>query len=88
MKTPLHMDEFGNQVYKVDGRLHREDGPAHTLNSGDKFWYQNGKRHREDGPAIEFISGTKYWYFHGKYIDCNSQEEFLALINPNLTMFW
>jgi hypothetical protein len=53
-----------------------------------KRYYLNDLLHREDGPAIEFTGGSKYWYFHGKYIDCNSQEEFLAIINPKLAMFW
>jgi hypothetical protein len=79
----VHKDSVGNIVYIVDNYLHREDGPAHILNTGDKFWYLYGERHRTDGPAIEWADGGKSWYYRGERIYCNSQEEFLALIT-----FW
>ena len=37
----------------LNGKLHREDGPAIEDSDGDKYWYLNDKLHREDGPAIE-----------------------------------
>jgi len=52
--------------YNLDGKLHRENGPAIKLANGSKEWYLDGKRHREDGPAIEYTSGSKEWYLHGK----------------------
>jgi hypothetical protein len=71
-----------------NGYLHREDGPAVVYYNGDENWYLYGERHREDGPAIECVDGFKQWHFNGKYIKCSSQEEFLAIINPKLAMFW
>ena len=49
----------------MNGRFHREDGPAVEYADGSKEWWLNGKRHREDGPALEFASGSKYWYLNG-----------------------
>ena len=70
----------------LDGKYHREDGPAIEYATGERGWCINGLLHRLDGPAIEGIDGRKYWYFHGKYINCNSQEEFERLIR--LKAFW
>jgi antitoxin component YwqK of YwqJK toxin-antitoxin module len=50
----------------LNGKPHREDGPAVEYADGTKFWYLNGKFHREDGPAIEWDGGTKSWYLNGK----------------------
>lgn len=50
----------------VDGRLHREDGPAIIFAGGGKEWFLNGRYHRVDGPAIEFAEGEKLWYFNGQ----------------------
>ena len=59
--------ENGHKVWRnVEGRLHREGGPAYEYADGDKSWYLNGLRHREDGPAIEDANGTKEWYLNGK----------------------
>jgi len=51
----------GNKEWYLNGKLHREDGPASIIN-GNKKWYLNGKLHREDGPAIEYANGDKSWY--------------------------
>jgi hypothetical protein len=67
--------------YFLNGRLHREDGPAIEYNNGDKFWCLNGRLHREDGPAIEYSNGDKYWYnfgfinrLNGPAIECHNGE--------------
>ena len=49
----------------LNGKLHREDGPAYELPGGYKAWWLNGKRHRKDGPAIEWANGTKEWWLNG-----------------------
>jgi antitoxin component YwqK of YwqJK toxin-antitoxin module len=61
----------GRKGYYLNGKLHREDGPAFTEASGTKYWLANGKLHREDGPAIEYADDSKYhlcksWYLNGK----------------------
>ena len=50
----------------LNGKRHREDGPAIEYAIGDKVWFLNGKHHREDDPAVETANGTKVWYLNGK----------------------
>ena len=52
----------------MNGKYHREDGPAYESANGTKYWYLNGKLHREDGPAIERANGSKSWYLNGKEV--------------------
>ena len=49
----------------MNGKLHREDGPAVEYANGSKAWYLNGKLHREDGPAVEYSNGDKEWWIDG-----------------------
>jgi hypothetical protein len=88
MKNGLELDNLGNKRYFLNDKLHREDGPAAEFVSGTKFWYQNNQRHRLDGPAIECSNGDKFWFINDERIFCDSQEEFLAMTNPKLGMFW
>ena len=61
----LAIDHYGKR-WLLNGRSHREDGPAVEYGSGSKLWWVKGKRHREDGPAIEQADGTKEWYLNGQ----------------------
>ena len=54
----------GDKSWYLNGKLHREDGPAFEWSDGDKSWYLNGKLHREDGPAIECANGDKHWWLN------------------------
>jgi hypothetical protein len=56
----------GTMEWYLNGKLHREDGPAVEYSNGCKAWYLNGKLHREDGPAVEHSDGDKSWYLDGK----------------------
>ena len=58
---------FGDIVkeYWVNGKLHREDGPARSYSSGTYYWFLNGKLHRLDGPAIILLDGCKKYYQYG-----------------------
>lgn len=57
----------GCKVWCLNGRRHREDGPAIISRNGNKYWYINGKLHREDGPAVENVTGGfKSWWLNGK----------------------
>ena len=67
----------------LNGKYHREDGPAVEWTTGDKFWYINGKFHREDGPAIEYSNGTENWYINGEEL---TEDEFNQRINPVVEM--
>ena len=64
----METDGYGNKRWYLNGKLHREDGPAVEYADGDKFWYLNGKLHREDGPAEEFADGTKYWWLNNQKV--------------------
>ena len=59
---------YGDKYWHLNGKLHREDGPAIEGANGDNSWYLNGKLHREDGPAIEWDDGYKSWYLNDKFI--------------------
>ena len=54
----------GTKGWFVDGKYHREDGPAWEGADGSKEWHLNGKLHREDGPAWEDANGTKEWWLN------------------------
>ena len=60
------IDQYGTKHWYLNGKLHREDGPAIEWANGDKHWYLNGELHRERGPAVEGVNGYKRWYFNGK----------------------
>ena len=57
--------EDGHKEWYLNGKPHREDGPAVEYVNGHKEWYLNGKRHREDGPAVELANGHKEWRLNG-----------------------
>jgi hypothetical protein len=66
------MKEYTVKIYEneakewyLNGKLHREDGPAYEGVDGTKIWYLNDKLHREDGPAYEGTYGTKEWFLNG-----------------------
>jgi hypothetical protein len=56
----------GAKAWFLNGKLHREDGPAWEYPNGTKEWWLNGKQHRVDGPAIEYPDGTKEWWLNGQ----------------------
>jgi hypothetical protein len=67
------MKEYQVKVYdnrtewfNLNGKRHREDGPAVEYADGSKEWYLNDQLHRESGPAIEYSDGHKEWYLNGK----------------------
>jgi len=80
------VDKGGTKLWSLNGKLHREDGPALECADGYKAWYLNGKRHREDGPALELANGSKYWYVDGEKIEVTDNDTFLRMIN--LKAFW
>ena len=60
------VDEYGDKYWHLNGKYHREDGPALEGANGYKEWRLHGKYHRENGPAIENSDGTKKWFLHDK----------------------
>lgn len=70
-KPELYTDFLGNKKWFLDGRLHREDGPAAEWTDGTKAWYLNGQCHREDGPAAEWADGDAAWWLNGNHYTFN-----------------
>lgn len=69
----------GTKLWSLNGKLHREDGPAVEYSDGYKAWYLNDQLHREDGPAVEYSNGFKFWHLNGtKYTEANWK----AKLNP------
>ena len=70
------IEDWGT-FYWVNGKRHREDGPAYQSIDGYKSYYINGKLHRLDGPAAEWDGdGDKYYYIeNNRYL---VKEEFEA----------
>ena len=58
----------GTKRWYLNGKYHREDGPAVEYANGGKEWHLNDECHREDGPAIELANGNKRWFLNGKEI--------------------
>ena len=73
----VKINKDGDKSWWLNGKIHREDGPALEFADGSKIWWLNGKIHREDGPAVEYSDGTKKWWLHGS---CYSEEEFNDII--------
>jgi hypothetical protein len=69
----------GDKYWYLNGKLHREDGPAIDDANGHKEWYLNDKPHREDGPAAEYVNGNNYWYLNGEQL---TEEEYNRGMNP------
>src|ERR1700691_1630919 len=61
-------------VYYLNGKRHREDGPAFIWGDGTVFYYLNGSLHREDGPAIIWDDGRMEYFI----IDKKVTEEFIC----------
>ena len=78
-KPTRTIDSYGIEQWELNGKIHRDDGPAIIFNSSERRWYQNGQLHREDGPAIE-DNGIKSWWFRDRWSKVRSQEEFEALL--------
>ena len=58
----------GEKFWYLNGKIHREDGPAIERADGYKCWYLNGELHREDGPAVEYAGGEKSWFLNDKQV--------------------
>jgi len=65
MQQPtMTVNRDGTKIWRLDGKLHREDGPAIEGANGGKEWWLHGGLHREDGPAVEYATGRKGWYLN------------------------
>lgn len=65
----MHLYENGDRHWYLNGKLHREDGPAIENANGSRLWFINGQLHRTTGPAIERASGDRAWWLNGQQVD-------------------
>ena len=47
-KSICETNAYGTKFWYLNGKMHREDGPAIEWPSGDKWWYLNGNRLTEE----------------------------------------
>jgi hypothetical protein len=66
-KPICETDKDGNKWWSLNGKLHREDGPAIIRINGIKEYFIHNKRHRLDGPAwISSVSSFRNeWFING-----------------------
>jgi hypothetical protein len=83
-KPECRTNPYGTKEWFLNGKLHREDGPAYEGSDGSKSWWLNGKRHREDAPAVEWSNGAKEWYLNGK----RHREDGPAVEGPDGSKSW
>jgi len=50
----------------LEGRRHRDEGPALITAAGERQWFAHGQRHREDGPAWIHVDGGLSWWQQGR----------------------
>jgi len=58
----------GDKVWYLNGKIHREDGPAVECVDGHKEWRLNGDRHHVYGPAVEWANGNKEYWIYGELV--------------------
>ena len=52
--------------WRLNGKLHNENGPAVIKLNGTQAWYVNDKLHRVYGPAYIQADGYQAWFVNGK----------------------
>ncbi len=53
-------------IWWLNGKRHREDGPAVIWEDGDQWWSLNDNLHRTDGPAVICADGTQRWFLNDR----------------------
>ena len=46
-KQVFCIDEYGDKYWCLNGKYHRENGPAVEFDDGIKYWYLNDKEYSE-----------------------------------------
>jgi len=66
------MQNLGLCEWRVNGILHRVNGPARLGYNGYAEWWLNGLRHRVDGPAVVACNGHNQRWIDGRYVEAVS----------------
>ncbi len=61
----------GFQQWVINGRCHRDDGPAFiSANGSVERWLRHGVNHRWDGPAyVDHVQEHEEWWVNGMRVD-------------------
>ena len=73
-----------SKTWFVNGKQHREDGPAIENANGSFCWLKNGQIHREDGPAVLTNTNKMMWYRNGQL----HREDGPAIIDGNMQAWY
>ena len=61
MSNPV-IDDVGNKFWLLNGKLHREDGPAIEDANGTNEWWLNDKQYTEEEFALlQFMKGINIY---------------------------
>ena len=63
-KPTCRVHKCGHKYWYLNGRLHREDGPAIEYTNGESHWVVHSKSHRLDGPAVILANGETKWFIN------------------------
>ena len=63
----MTVNKSGDKEWRLNGKLHRLDGPAIEWADGSESWFHNGYLHRLDGPAVKDAVGSTVWKRYGKF---------------------
>jgi hypothetical protein len=77
MKEPKQLRVDGRLEWRVDGKLHRLDGPAVIWADGGQSWYVDGDLHRLDGPAVIHSWGPEEWWVRGEQLPTHKVRHWL-----------
>lgn len=76
-------------LHVLDGKMHREDGPALVLSSDSnhtEYWAINDELHRTDGPAVVDHKLRRYeYYLHGNFLMFSEWVDALDLCGAVIT---
>ena len=66
----IHISDY-KIVFRSNGNIHRDNGPARIWCDGDQAWYIDGELHRIDGPAVMNIydNDEQEWMINGYNVD-------------------
>lgn len=67
--------------WRLNGHLHRSDGPAIEWDNGHQQWYMWGLLHRDDGPAV-ITFNTESWWTHGTFV--KSERRYVSIQPPSV----
>ena len=82
--TGIAFNTHGAKTWYVNGKPHRDDGPALEIDIKSKdiksdYWFKDGELHRSDGPAWTHSDGSSRYYINGDEVTKESQELFRVM---------